>query len=366
MSEAAPVPSRFFEWNPEEDDVLICRAKRQETHDVTTFVFAPRSERRFYFKPGQFLTFEFEIGGETLHRCYTISSAPSRPDVVSITVKRVPNGPVSNWLHDHFVPGMMLKATGPMGEFTWTDHTSRTGKYLLISGGSGVTPMMSMARTAYDLAEIRDTIFLHAARTPDDIVFDDEIAMIARRNRSIKAAHVVENDSALRAWPGFRGRLSRAHIEAVAPDFREREIFVCGPSPFMAAVKSILQEAGFDMSRHHQESFNFEELAPAEQAAVEEAAAALESEVKSWKIEFTKTRRVVDCPETMTILEAAKRAGMRLPSSCAKGMCGTCKSKKVSGDVEMTHQGGIRQREVDAGMMLICCSKPRSDVVVER
>lgn len=366
MSAPAPLSSPYYVWNPEEDDVLICRAVREETADVKTFIFAPRSQRRFLYDPGQFLTFEFEIAGETLYRCYTIASAPSRPDTVAITVKRVPNGPVSNWLHDHFRPGMMLKAAGPMGDFSWSRHTSRTAKYLLISGGSGVTPMMSMVRTAYDLAEIRDTIFLHAARSPDDIVFADEVAVMARRNRSIRAAQLVEGDSPLQAWHGYRGRVSRAVIEAVAPDFLTREVFVCGPSPFMAAVRQILVDAGLAMERYHEESFNFADLAPQEQADVEEAAASLESEEKTWRVEFTKTKRVVECPETMTILEAARRAGMRLPSSCSKGLCGTCKSRKVSGEIEMKHQGGIRQREVDAGMMLICCARPRSDVTVER
>ncbi|KTQ97711.1 ferredoxin [Aureimonas ureilytica] len=362
----APAPTGFHLWDPEEDDILVCRAVREETHDVKTFVFAPRTRRRFVFDPGQFLTFEFEIDGETIYRCYTISASPTRPDTCSITVKRVPNGPVSNWLHDHFKPGMTLKATGPMGEFSWARHVSASGKYLLISGGSGVTPMMSMTRAAYDLAEIRDTVFLHAARTPADIVFDDELAMMSRRNRSIRVAHVCECDAPGRSWPGLRGRLSAGMLEAVAPDFREREVFVCGPSPFMTAVRAMLQGAGFDMARYHEESFNFEELSPGEKAEVETAAEEMAPATRTFRIEFAKTKRVVECPEDMPILEAAKRAGLRLPSSCTKGLCGTCKSKKVSGEVEMTHQGGIRQREIDAGQILICCAKPRSDVVIER
>src|SRR5918993_6072970 len=132
-------------WDSETDDVLVCRAVRQETHDVRTFVLAPRDPRLFAYKPGQFLTFTFEIGGETIHRCYTISAAPTRPHAVSITVKRVPGGPVSNWLHDNLKPGSTLKAVGPMGEFTHVDHPG--GKYLFLSGGSGITPSMSMART---------------------------------------------------------------------------------------------------------------------------------------------------------------------------------------------------------------------------
>ncbi len=363
---ATPMSTGFHLWDPEEDDVLVCRGVRDETADVKTFIFAPRTQRRFGFDPGQFLTFEFEIAGETIYRCYTISASPTRPDTCAITVKRVPNGPVSNWLHDHFKPGMSLKATGPMGEFSWSRYGSSTGKYLLISGGSGVTPMMSMTRSAYDLAEIRDVVFLHAARTPADIVFEDELAVMSRRNRSIRVAHVCEADAPGHSWSGLRGRLTLGMVEAVAPDFRDREIFVCGPAPFMAAVRGMLASAGFDMARHHEESFNFEQLPAEEKAAVDVAMEDKATTMRTFRIEFAKTKRMVDCPEDMPILEAAKRAGLRLPSSCTKGLCGTCKSKKVSGEVEMTHQGGIRQREIDAGQILICCARPRSDVVIER
>ncbi|WP_427023507.1 2Fe-2S iron-sulfur cluster-binding protein [Aureimonas ureilytica] len=362
----APMPTGFHHWDPEEDDVLVCRAVREETADVKTFVFAPRTRRQFVFDPGQFLTFEFEIDGETIYRCYTISASPTRPDTCAITVKRVPNGPVSNWLHDHFKPGMSLKATGPMGEFSWARHGSATGKYLLISGGSGVTPMMSMTRSAYDLAEIRNVVFLHAARTPADIVFEDELAVMSRRNRSIRVAHICEADAPGHGWTGFRGRLTLGMLEAAAPDFREREVFVCGPVPFMSAVRAILKEAGLDMSRYHEESFNFEDLSAGAQAEVQTATDEMAPAARTFRIEFARTKRVVECPEDMPILEAARRAGLRLPSSCTKGLCGTCKSKKVSGDVEMNHQGGIRQREIDAGQILICCARPRSDVVIER
>jgi glycine betaine catabolism B len=352
-------------WDSETDDVLVCRAVRQETHDVRTFVLAPRDPRLFAYKPGQFLTFTFEIGGETIHRCYTISAAPTRPHAVSITVKRVPGGPVSNWLHDNLKPGGTVKALGPMGEFTCFDHPAE--KYLFLSGGSGITPLMSMARTFHDLALPRDVVFVHSARTPADIIFRAELDGMARHAPAFRFVPVCEADAPAEAWGGFRGRLSRAMLEQIAPDFREREIFVCGPSPYMAAIRAMLREAGFDMSRHHEESFNFEELSGAEQAAVIEAEAAEAAPAKRmFRVEFARTRRVIECPEDMFVLEAARKAGIRLPSSCTKGLCGTCKSKLVSGTVEMKHAGGIRQREIDAGMTLLCCSKPTSDLVVER
>lgn len=357
-------------WDAEADDALVCLAVRDETHDVKTFVLAPKEPRRFAYAPGQFLTFSFEVGGETIHRCYTISSAPTRPNAVSFTVKRVPGGPVSNWLHDNLKPGSVVRALGPMGEFSCFTHPA--SKYLLLSGGSGVTPMMSMARTFHDLGEARDVAFVHSARSPADIVFRGELETIARLDPGFRFHAVCETDSPNETWTGPKGRLSLDILREAVPDFLEREVFVCGPKPYMDAVRAMLKEAGFDMARHHQESFDFGELPEAEQEAAAEAGKELDAEaaptggVRTFRVEFAKTRRVLECPENETVLDAARKAGIRLPSSCAKGLCGTCKSKLTSGTVAMTHAGGIRQREIDAGMALLCCSKPTSDLVVER
>lgn len=353
-------------WDSEEDDVLVCRAVRQETHDVKTFVLTPQTPGRFHYQPGQFMTYAFEIDGETIHRCYTISSAPTRPNAISLTVKRVPNGPVSNWLHDNLKPGVTVKALGPMGNFTCFAHPAT--RYLFLSGGSGVTPLMSMARTFHDLADPKDIVFAHSARTVSDIIFREELELMARQNANFRFATICQSATPLAPYSGLTGRLSLDHLKLVAPDFMSREIFVCGPAPYMAAVRTMLATAGFDMRHHHEESFNFDTLSAGERAEAIEGEVALDapSSVRCFKVEFTKTRRSIDVPENMTVLEAAKHAGMRLPSSCTQGMCGTCKSKKVSGSVNMTHQGGIRQREIDAGMMLLCCSKPTSDLVIER
>lgn len=349
-------------FDAEHDDLLVCRQVRQETHDVRTFTFTAFQPRRFDYFPGQFLTFEFEIAGELVHRCYTIASAPTRPGMVSITVKRVPGGPASNWLHDEMKPGMSVKAVGPMGTFTCL--TQPASKYLFLSGGSGITPLMSMARTFHDLSEPRDVVFVHAARTPADIIFRRELDLIAQNMPSFRFAPICEADAPGERWHGLTGRLSLDIVKHVAPDFMDRTVFTCGPSPFMAAAKSILSGAGHDAKRYFEESFSFDELPSALAEEVLEVEAAIGT--RTYSIQFAKTGKTIDCPEDTPILTAAKAAGMRLPSSCTKGMCGTCKSKKLSGDVEMTHQGGIRQREIDAGMVLICCAKPRSDVVIER
>ncbi|WP_434626038.1 FAD-binding oxidoreductase [Azospirillum sp. B2RO_4] len=366
QQDAAPPPVR--NWDPEIDDTLVCRAVRNETHDVKTFVFAPRNPCLFRFKPGQFITLELPIGGGIIHRSYTVSSSAARPHRLSITVKRVPGGPVSNWLHDTLKPGDTIRAVGPLGEFT-PGETGTPRKFLFLSGGSGVTPLMSMTRTFDDLGEDHDIVFVHAARTPADIVFRRELDALTGPGRRLRVAHVCEGIGTESHWAGFTGRLSLPMLGMIAPDFKEREVYVCGPSPFMKAVRAFLEEGGFDMSRYHQESFNFEELT-AELAAGEPAAPSAPAQVAAptdgFRVEFAKTGKVFPCPPDMAVADAASAADVRVPTSCSRGMCGTCKTKLISGTVEMSHTGGIRKREIDQGLILLCCSRPTSDLVIER
>jgi ferredoxin-NADP reductase len=345
-------------WDCEADDEIICLAVRDETADVRTFVFEAPQPARFAYKPGQFLTFDFPVDGAVVNRCYTIASTPTRPHQISITVKRQANGAVSPWLHAHMRPGVAVRVSGPMGVFSFVEH--QAAKYLFMSAGSGITPLMSMARALHDLDADADIVFLHFARSPADIIFRRELDLMSRHMPNLRVVAVCETDSPGESWGGFRGRLSAAMLPLVAPDFLQREVFDCGPAPFMKAARGTLEALGFDMARYHEESFDFAALSDENAPVIEAAGAA------SFLVEFSKTRKTINVSAERHILDAARGAGLRLPSSCTKGMCGTCKSKLVSGKVEMNHQGGIRQREIDAGMILICCSKPLSDLVIER
>jgi glycine betaine catabolism B len=388
-------------WDCDTDETLVCCQVRQETHDVKSFFFKAPRERTFVFEPGQFITLELDIDGEQINRCYTISSSPTRPHTISITVKRVPGGKVSNWLHDNVVAGSTVRVLGPAGEFTCARHPAR--KMLFLSAGSGITPLMSMSRAHHELGDDADIVFVHSARTPDDIIFARELDLIASNQHNFRPSFVVERVGARTGWPGITGFLSLPLLKLIAPDFMEREIFTCGPAPYMKAVRDLLDEGGFDRKHYHEESFSFgvveevaAELATAHVAealathtdfaesreeAVGFAPAPLEADPAvevtplveevatvdtTFKVSFAKSRRDIDCGSGENVLDAAKKAGVRLPSSCTQGMCGTCKVKLVSGSVAMKHAGGIRQREIDQGMVLLCCSKPLTDLVVDK
>jgi len=355
------VPPR---WNADEDDVLVCCQVRQETHDVKSFVFRPRTSGLARFMPGQFLTLELELEGETVNRCYTISSPPTRPDTLSITVKRVPGGRISNWLHDNLGPGMSLRALGPSGEFSCAAHPAK--KYLFLSGGSGITPLMSMSRSLHDLGEDSDVVFVHSARTPSDIIFRRELELLAASQPGFRAAFVCEGQGGEGHWSAPTGYLDLPLLRRIAPDFTAREVFCCGPAPYMAAVRALLAEGGFDMARYHEESFSFAESADEQAQQQAEATEATAAASAGYTVAFSKSGREVVCAPGQKLLDAARSAGLRLPSSCSKGVCGTCKSRLVSGEVSMAHGGGIRQREIDQGYILPCCSTPLSDLVIER
>lgn len=358
FTEATRIPL----WDPERDDALVCRKVRQETHDVKTFTFSAREPREFRFMPGQFMTFELPVEGR-IQRCYTISASAARPYRVEITVKRVPGGAGSNWLHDNMAPGRELMVSGPSGYFTM-DATSSEQKLLFLSAGSGVTPMMSMTRTACDLSEPHDLIFLHAARTPADIIFREELTLLAAQNPGLRLAQICESASPGDGWAGYRGRLTLPMLQLIAPDLIERKIFCCGPTAFMEAARAMLAEAGFPMEeRYYEESFDFgaETLGEPE----DPLPAAPEVSDQTFRVSFVRSGQVVECGAGMTILSAAREAGLRPPSSCQRGLCGTCKAQLVSGAVDMHHAGGIRQREIDRGRILICCSSPTTDVEVD-
>jgi 3-phenylpropionate/trans-cinnamate dioxygenase ferredoxin reductase subunit len=352
-------------WTSDAEETLVCCHVRQETHDVKSFFFRSPQGRTFSFEPGQFVTLELDIDGEAVNRCYTISSSPARPHTISITVKRVPGGKVSNWLHDNLKAGSRVSVLGPSGEFSCALHPRRP--YLFLSAGSGVTPLMSMTRALTDLAIADDIVFVHSARTPKDIIFRHELNTLTYTHPGVRQIQICQKRDGELEWPGLTGFLDRSVLEREVPDFRERTVFCCGPAPYMAAVRALLTDAGFDMGHYHEESFNLGELtaaSPAEAPPVECAPAS--GEGVGVKVRFARTGDEITVAPGQTVLAAAQAHGLRLPASCSQGLCGTCKSKLVEGQVDMQHGGGIRKREIDQGMFLPCCSKPLSDLVVDR
>jgi ferredoxin-NADP reductase len=366
-------PSDLAVWGESESSTLICRRVQDITHDVKTFLFEAAQPALFGHEPGQFVALQLQIDGRPVSRCYTISTPPTRPHLLGITVKRQPGGLVSNWLHDTMTPGQQIAADGPLGVFTIARHPS--AKYLFLSGGSGITPVMSMTRTLYDLGSDADIVFVHSARTPSDIIFGRELETIASTVPTIRVIPVCERDAPREPWGGLRGFLTPEMLQMLAPDLAQRVVFCCGPAPYMAAVRRMLDIAGFDMRNYHEESFCFEELPLKEFSAHPTTDTAPDnthddghgdaSATKTYTVEFARSGRTIICAHDENILDAAYAAGLSPASSCGQGMCGTCKTTMLSGTVDMQHNGGIRPREIAQNKILICCSTPLTDLTID-
>ncbi|WP_420550559.1 FAD-binding oxidoreductase [Litorivicinus lipolyticus] len=346
---------------------MRCVKVIEETWDVKTFCFMAEQPLMFFFKPGQFVTLELEIDGEQVMRSYTISSSPSVPYSFSLTIKRLPGGLVSNWMHDNMKSGDELVVHGPVGRFNVIDYPSE--KVMLLSGGVGVTPLMSMARWLFDTNADVDIVFAHSCRTPRDVIYKRELQHMDSRIENFHLHLISEQVGVGQSWYGYRGFLDATRLELMADDFMEREIFCCGPNAYMAAVRDILVAAGFDMSRYHEESFGETPAAVEEQAieqaelAVEDAEAVDTAEMRA--VEFSSSGKSVRVAPEETIHAAASKLGIHIPKACGMGICGTCRVQVISGDAVMEHNGGITDDEIAEGYVLSCCSVPASDLVVD-
>jgi ferredoxin len=171
------------------------------------------------------------------------------------------------------------------------------------------------------------------------------------------------------AWHGYRGFLDEAKLSMIAPDFMDREIFCCGPTPYMDAVKKILKANNFDMSHYHDELFGSTPKSIV--ATAEESAAKVVEELKHHttedmvEVSFTKTgKSILGLPDE-TILAAAARIDLYIPRACGMGVCGTCKVLKLTGEVVMENNGGITDEDIASGYILSCCSVAKGPVVIE-
>ncbi|MGX1788157.1 2Fe-2S iron-sulfur cluster-binding protein [Bosea sp. NPDC055332] len=323
---------------------------RDETHDVKTFVFRPDGGVPSY-AAGQSMTLKLAIDGETLFRTFSLASAPDASGTIAMTIKAHAKGRVTRWLHDALTVGTQLEGRLPRGRFTIDSRT--TGRLALVSAGSGASPLMAMLRHLATSAPEIDAHWLHAVRTPRDILFARELAELQERMPNLKVAMLVSRPEP--GWFGFAGRLGRRLISVALPDYGRREVFCCGPAGFMDEARLIHAAEGGGRDHFHVEHFGA--IAPVAPPLVPVDVPAGGYAVRLGDKQFTAR-------PGETLLQAATRQTIIIPCGCTAGMCGTCRVALVEGSVEMQHQGGITPEEETQGYILACSSRPRSDVTI--
>ena len=392
-----------------------CSQIIDETADVKTFTFISDPPVKFNYQPGQFVTLNLNIDGKSIKRSYSISSTPSRPHSLEITVKRVPAprdepsappGLVSNWLHDNMKVGREIEINAPMGKFT--NFANPSNKIFLISAGSGITPMMSMSRWICDTVSNVDIVFLHSARSPEDIIFRQELEMMTARFPNFKLAITATRPVPGQPWYGYTGRINETILPAIAPDYKDRTVYVCGPNPFMEATKELLQKIDFPMENYYEESFGGAKkkkktaspavpqadqtsiispsistpsvapavvtpppvvpavpatslvngfVAPAPAPAPVPPAPSSSEPV----VVLAKSGQEISCDGEEPILDVAEAEGADLPFGCRAGACGACKVKKIEGEVIYDDD----DVDCEDGFVYTCVARPVGRVVIE-
>lgn len=379
-----------------------CIAVIKETQDTHTYVFGSDTVGLFNYKAGQFVSLEVDVGGRLLRRSYTISSSPSRPRTLSITVKRLDRGWMSNWLFEHMRVGSRVAISGPFGEF----HVERAlhPKLLLMAAGSGITPIMSMLRWMADVGDDRDIVVIDSVRSPTDIIFASELRVLSSQLAKARIV-LVPSVTAGTPWIGPSGRINDAMLRAVVPDVSEREVFICGPQAYMRTATDILARAGVPPTRIYSEHFgaagagarepttyNVPRTAPSSvaapslantRAALEAkpiAAAAMElvsatadndtdialAAMPFTRVVFEQSKVDIACQAGAVLLDIAEANGIALTTGCRSGVCGACRLRKVAGDVRMPPSASLSASDVNEGYVLSCVARVYGHVVVDR
>jgi ferredoxin-NADP reductase/DMSO/TMAO reductase YedYZ heme-binding membrane subunit len=352
---SAPATKRAF-WSGE----LRLARIFAETSDVKTFRFVNPAGGRLPFAhvPGQYLNLALVIDGKRVNRSYTIASSPARADYCEITVRRVKDGYASAHLHDTWREGQLVKVGAPAGKFVFTG--AEASRVVLIAGGVGVTPMMSIVRALTDRGWDGDIYLVFAVRTVEGIIFADELAYLQRRFPRLHVC-VTVSDDADPTWTGKRGVVTAELLRDFVPAFTRGPVLLCGPDPMMVAMRKLLVgELGLPDADVAQEAFVSPPAgAPAATALGEEA---VPSEGAS--VTFQRAGKTASLAD-LTVLEAAEECGVSIPYECRSGICGQCKTRLVAGKVAMDVQDALTPGDRAKGLILACQARPVRDVVVD-
>jgi len=309
---------------------------------------AAEQQQSFGFRPGQYLTLGVPVQGDELWRCYSITSEPVPGQPISVLVRRVAGGRVSNWLCDHARPGQQLKVLPPAGRFT----LARPGQpVLLYAGGSGIAPIFALARQALAQGASRVRMFYANRDRATAMLLEELEAMRARAAGRLEIVYWYDAE---------QGLPSPSVLAAQAQGLEQGDAYLCGPEPFMRAVNASLQAAGFDTQRVHQEDFGA--------AVPSDAAPAAEPLGQAAQLTVQLKGKTYDVPVSAgeTLLAAMLRAELPAPHACRVGECASCMCRLQEGAVHRLENSVLDADDVAGGWLLACRAHAASPMLKVR
>lgn len=337
----------------------VCELVR-ETADAVSVTLARPDGQPMVFKAGMFFTVLITIDGQEYRRAYSLSSAPQDASTATITVKRVAGGKVSNWINDHLALGSTLRVLGPSGNFVLTPDPAQARHLLLVGGGSGITPLMSIVRTALALEPLTQVHLLYGNRALDDVIFFAALRDLKKRHpKRLFLTHVLEHPP--KAWRDKKGRLDRPMFARLLDAILDKtsvadlQVYTCGPAPMMQGAADELAARGLPPAQFHQETFT-PAAGQTDMARFTSQTVHIHSDAKTWSGQAQAGQ---------TLLEAGLACGAPMQFSCTLGGCGHCRVKLLEGEVDMPEPNCLLPAEKAQRYALSCIARPCSAVTFE-
>jgi ring-1,2-phenylacetyl-CoA epoxidase subunit PaaE len=331
-------------------DSLRVKEVIRETPDAITIVFEHPEKDPLPYKAGQYITCICEFDGKEERRCYSLNTSPHGEDLPAITIKKDPEGKVSNFLFDHIKAGDVIKTLPPAGNFTTEFHQANKRHLVMIAGGSGITPLMSILLSTIIKEPESFITLIYANRDEGSIIFKKRLEKLAiEKPEQLRIVHVLSKPSD--DWPGIKGRLTEETLKKIldeSPQYENSEYFICGPAGLMQMSENFLIARGIGRDKIRKERFTVEETEKEPGNVVPgDVTVLLNNQEYTFHVKPDKT-----------ILEAALDNDIDMPYSCQSGICTTCRCMRLEGEVKMDEDEGLTDEEISEGYVLICVGHP--------
>ena len=346
--------------------IPIAQITKQTDHAVSiTLDVPPLMAPLFSYDAGQYLTVSAVVNNEEIRRSYSMCSSPITGEKITIAIKKVDGGRMSNYLNNEVSVGDKLEVMPPLGSFVLGEDAQKAKNIVLWGGGSGITPLLSIIKTALvNLPECK-CLLIYANRDEDNIIFNKELDSLAETYGG-RFSVIYSLDNPKTDWLGMSGYLTHESVSEITRkelglNYPTAHYYTCGPRPMMDIVVEGLKSIGVKDDNIHTEYFT---ATPKNQVAEEEHPVEnQEISERTIQIEVFGQNREVTVKTDQTILEAAQDAGMDPPYSCTVGVCTTCRARLRSGKASMDEREGLSDSEIEEGFVLTCQAHPLTDDV---